>query len=105
MANNNGPKQVGIKNSWSLLTFARAHGKMKIGDFVNKETGETFKSCAFDNGKGDYTFVSFSSNLGVRPGKWIAENKDNLQVVELKSGNYSLCLNGTDSWETVDLGI
>ena len=34
-------QQVGIRNSWSLLAFAKSHGKMQIGDFVNKETGES----------------------------------------------------------------
>ena len=37
---------VGIKNSWSLISFAKSHGKMKVAPFVNKETGEAFKSCA-----------------------------------------------------------
>ena len=45
----NTAQNVGIKNSWSLISFARAHGKMKVAPFVNKETGEAFKSCAFVN--------------------------------------------------------
>jgi hypothetical protein len=40
-------KMIGIRNSWSLLAFAKAHGKMQVGNFVNAETGETFKSCIF----------------------------------------------------------
>ena len=38
----NTAQNVGIKNSWSLLSFARAHGRMKVAPFVNKETGEAF---------------------------------------------------------------
>lgn len=96
--------QVGIKNSWSLIAFAKSHGKMQIGKFANKQTGETFESCIFtdpaDNSK---TFVSFSSNLGVLTPKEIVESKDNLQVVQLESGNYSLCKTGQNSWQDVDL--
>lgn len=97
---------VGIKNSWSLIAFAKSHGKMKVtGDLVNSNTGETFKSCAFEGSDGTITMVGFSSNLGELTAKEIAEKKDNLQVVQLESGSYKLCKAGADSWETVDLGL
>lgn len=106
MANNNGSVMKGIKNSWSLITFAKSHGKMQVGEFVNKETGETFKSCIFTNPSDDTrTFVAFSSNLGVLSPREIASQKDELQVVELESGNYSLCKAGNNAWEDVDLGL
>ena len=38
MATNNGPVMQGIKNSWSLLAFARMKGKMQVGEFANNET-------------------------------------------------------------------
>ena len=95
---------IGIKNSWSLISFAKSHGKMKVAPFVNKETGEAFKSCAFLNGDG-ITLVAFSSKLGELTPKEIAAQKDDLQVVELESGTYKLCRAGKDSWEDVDLGI
>lgn len=106
MANNNGSVMKGIKNSWSLITFAKSHGKMQVGEFVNKETGETFKSCIFTNPSDDTrTFVAFSSNLGVLSPREIASQKDDLQVVELESGNYSLCKAGSNTWEDVDLDL
>jgi len=106
MANNNGSVMKGIKNSWSLITFAKSHGKMQVGEFVNKETGETFKSCIFTNPSDDTrTFVAFSSNLGILSPREIASQKDDLQVVELESGNYSLCKAGNNAWEDVDLGL
>lgn len=106
MANNNGSVMKGIKNSWSLITFAKSHGKMQVGEFVNKETGETFKSCIFTNPSDDTrTFVAFSSNLGVLSPREIASQKDELQVVELESGNYSLCKAGNNAWEDVDLDL
>ena len=97
-----------IKNSWSLLSFAREFGpKMQVGEIVNSESGDKFKSCIFT--KGDTrTFVAFSSKLGVLSPREIAAQKDDLQVVlcETKDGDdmYSLCHQGQDSWEDVDLG-
>lgn len=96
---------VGIKNSWSLVDFARAHGQMKVtNELTNSTTGETFKSCAFIDGSA-ITLVGFSSNLGELSPAQIKAQKDELQVVELESGNYKLCKRGTDSWEAVDLGL
>lgn len=94
---------VGIKNSWSLLAFARMKGKMQVGEFVNKETGDTFKSCIFTDGDNNRSFVAFSSKLGELTPRQIAEQKDNLQVVQLESGNYSLCRQGENSWVDVAL--
>ena len=101
----NTAQNVGIKNSWSLISFARAHGKMKVAPFVNKETGEPFKSCAFVNSEGTTTLVAFSSNLGELTPQQIASQKDSLQVVELESGTFKLCKQGNNSWEDVDLGF
>ena len=102
----NTAQNVGIKNSWSLLAFARSHGKMQVGDFVNKETGEAFKSCIFTNPEDNSRcFVAFSSKMGEMSPREIAEQKDSLQVVELESGNYSLCKQGANAWEDVELGL
>ena len=96
---------IGIKNSWSLISFAKSHGKMKVAPFVNKETGECFKSCAFLDSKGGITLVAFSSKLGELTPAEIAAQKDELQVVQLESGTYKLCKAGHDTWEDVDLGL
>ena len=97
---------VGIENSWSLVAFAKAHGKMKVTpELTNGETGEVFKTCAFVDDANNVTLVGFSSNLGELTPRQIAAQKDSLQVVELESGNYKLCKRGTDSWESVDLGL
>lgn len=94
-----------IKNSWSLIAFARQFGpKMQVGEFVNKETGEDFKSCIFTNGE-TRTFVAFSSKMGVLSPREIAAKKNELQVVQLESGHYSLCKQGENTWEDVDLGL
>lgn len=96
----------GIKNSWSLISFAKSHGKMQVGEFANKDTGEEFKACIFtspvDSTK---TFVAFSSKLGELTPQEIASQKNDLQVVELESGNFSLCKAGNNAWQDVELGI
>lgn len=95
----------GIKNSWSLVAFAKTHGRMKVAPFVNKDTGEAFKSCAFLNENGEVTaMVNFSSKLGELTPQQIASQKDDLQVVQLESGTFKLCKNGSN-WEDVDLGL
>ena len=94
-----------IKNSWSLIAFAKQFGpKMQVGEFVNKETGEDFKSCIFTNGE-TRTFVAFSSKMGVLSPREIVAKKNELQVVQLESGHYSLCKQGENTWEDVDLGL
>ena len=82
---------VGIKNSWSLISFAKTHGRMKVAPFVNRETGECFKSCAFVSNTDEVTLVAFSSKLGELTPAEIAAQKDELQVVQLESGTYKLC--------------
>lgn len=102
----NTAQNVGIKNSWSLMAFAKSHGKMQVGDFVNKDTGEAFKSCIFTNPEDNSRcFVAFSSRMGELTPAQIAAQKDSLQVVELESGNYSLCKQGANAWEDVELGL
>lgn len=94
---------VGIKQGWSLLAFASGK-KMQVGSFVNSETGELFKSCIFtEQSTGNRCFVAFSSNLGELTPAQISAMKHELQVVELNSGNFSLCKQGQGTWEDVEL--
>jgi hypothetical protein len=98
-------KMVGIKNSWSLSAFARQYKRMQVGDFVNSESGECFKSCIFTDSADNKVFVAFSSKLGELTPKEIAEQKDSLQVLQLESDHYVLCKTGESSWQDVDLGL
>lgn len=96
---------MAIMKSWSLIGFAKEFGpKMQVGEFVNEETGEQFHSCIFTSIEGTRTFVSFSSKMGELTPRQIAAQKADLQVVQLESGNYSLCKQGS-TWEDVDLGL
>lgn len=103
----NEPTNPGIKKSWSLLDFAKSHGRMQVGDFVNKETGEAFSSCIFTdpNDSSARCFVHFSSKLGALSPAAIADRKNSLQVVELQTGSYVLCAQGDNAWQDVNLGI
>ena len=113
MADTNMP---GIKNSWSLHAFAKSHGRMKVvpsATHINGITGEEFtsSSCAFvhptekdEQGRAKVCFVAFSSKLGELSAKEIAARQNELQVVELNSGNYTLCAVGS-GWDDVELDL
>jgi len=76
---------------------------MQIGAFVNKESGESFKSCIFTDAAGNRCFVAFSSKLGELSPREIAAQKNDLQVVTMDSGSHILCRAGANSWEDVEL--
>ena len=107
----NTAQNVGIKNSWSLMSFAKSHGKPKTGNFTAvDENGNTrsFKSMVFVDPEDNRTvrcFVGFSSNLGELSDSEIIARKDELQVVELESGSYKLCAQGANAWADLDLGL
>lgn len=101
-----------IVDSWSLMAFARSHGRMKVVPCTVKNDeeriGEKYMSCAFinPNDSTDVTWVGFSRNLGELTPAQIAERKDELQVVQLGSGNFSLCKVGAlTNAQEVDLGL
>lgn len=91
-----------IKSCGSLLQF-KGNRRMQIGAFVNKESGESFKSCIFTDNAGNRCFVAFSSKLGELTAGEIVSRKNELQVVQMPSGNYILCKQGENSWEDVEL--
>ena len=98
------PTRPGIRNSWSFMAFAAMNGKPKLAHNVNSETGEHFDSVAFVKPDGAVAcFVSFSRNLGTLSASEISARKNDLQVVELESGNYSLCKRGEGNWEDIDI--
>lgn len=100
-----------IVNHYSLVAFAREHGgKMSVGQFVNKETGERFSSCVFHDGtdEGKKTFVPFSSKLnGGVPlsSEEVAKQQKDLQVVQFDNGHFRLCSKGKSSWQDVNLDL
>ena len=106
-----------IVNSWGLLAFAKTHGQMKVTapmTHVNSETGEEFtaRSCAFvhptekdEQGRAAVCFVGFSRNLGELSASEIAAKQNDLQVVELDNGRFTLCEAGGSAWDEVALDL
>lgn len=83
-----------FKRTELLVDFAKRHGRMKIAPFVNKQTGEAFKSCAFVDSNDNVTLcafgsVDFSSEDSQTP-IYIAKNKNHLVVAQTKYGTYKL---------------
>lgn len=64
-----------ILQSWSLLEFAKNYVKMQVGNFVNSNTGEEFKSCMFIKEDGSCDYVGFHSQLGELTPAEISERK------------------------------
>lgn len=89
-------------SSWSLTSFSKMFDEMQVGEFVNKETGETFKSCVFTKGKAK-TFVAFSSKLGELAPEEIEEMKGDLLVVKSKTGKYCLVKAKKSTWKKVNI--
>lgn len=93
-----------ILQSWSLLEFTKNYVKMKVGTFVNSNTGEEFKSCMFFKKNGNYDYVGFHSQLGELTPAEISKRKKELKVGLTESGKYIL-YDHIDDWEIVDLGL
>lgn len=93
-----------ILQSWSLLEFAKNYVKMKVGTFVNSNTGEEFKSCMFLKKDGTYDYVRFHSQLGELTPAEISKRKKELKVGLTESGKYVL-YDHIDDWEIVNLGL
>lgn len=93
-----------ILQSWSLLEFAKNYVKMQVGNFVNSNTGEEFKSCMFLKENGSYDYVRFHSQLGELTPAEISERKKKLKVGLTELGKYVL-YDHIDDWENVNLGL
>lgn len=93
-----------ILQSWSLLEFVKNYVKMQVGNFVNSNTGEEFKSCMFIKEDGSYDYVGFHSQLGELIPVEITKRKNDLKVGLTQSGKYVL-YDHIDDWEIVDLGL
>ena len=97
-------QSTSIKNSWSLVAFAKSFGSagVRVGVCTNSQTGEQFPSVAFTDMNGFRTFVSFSPKLGALTAKELVAQKNDLQVVlcETKEGKdmFSLCKQGEGAW-------
>ena len=88
--------------SCGLLQFA-AGRRMSLGTFVNKETGEEFKSCVFTDKEGNHEFCHFGKKLGVLTAGEISRRKNELIVVRnLETNRCYLAVSGSN-WEEIEL--
>ena len=106
----NQPELRGIKDSWSLLAFARLKGAPHPNTSVNQKTKEKFHNLVCVDKDNKFTFVAFSAKLGVLSPEEIKARKNELQVVQLndtadgKEGGYLLCKAGNINMdEAIDL--
>lgn len=72
-----------------VLDFARRYGRMFVGNFTNKETGEHFTACQFGEDP-NYVMVYFSEETGIMSPREIADAKDKLVVKLANNGKYYL---------------
>jgi hypothetical protein len=92
-----------VKQGWALREFVGSYGpKIKLGQFTNKISGEQYKALMIGK-EGDWTQVSFSSNLGTLSATEIKSRASELRVVLLESDNYKLCTAGENAWEDIEL--
>jgi hypothetical protein len=93
---------VTIEKSWSLVAFAKEFGTPKLAKCVNKETGESFESLAFDNGKGDITFCHFGYSTQGMTARELVQQKDSIKIGLNSNGNYT-AYKQDGAWETLDI--
>ena len=96
------PKPLFVED-WPLLDFARANGKMQVGDFISKDTNEEFKACIFTKKDGSRIFVGFFSQLGELTPAEISRRKDELKVGLMSNGYYYLHDNNIKLWKDINL--
>lgn len=82
-------------NSWSLLDFARQHGRMK----VHRNDDGLLDMCIFISADGTETTACVSKQIKGYTVEDIQREKEELSIVTLNSGAYCLCR----EWETVHL--
>lgn len=95
-------KKANKLKTWSLTSFTEQFGDLQVAAFTNRTTGEIFVSCVCMKGK-KKTYVAFSSKLGELTPEEIEEMKDDLVVVQLPSGRYSLAKPKNGAWKDVNI--
>ena len=112
MDNNSNNKGI-ISANFTLMAFAMNHGRsLQAGNYTNKKTQQPFVALTFPKDAEDI-MVSVSSKLGKFNDKedlkkFVLENKDKLQVVQIDNPDYekplySLCWQAVH--DTVDIDL
>lgn len=87
--------QKGYDKSWTLMDFARQHGKMK----VHHDDDGLLDICIFTNADGVETTAYVAAPIKRYSVEDIQREKEELSVITLDSGAYCLC----KKWEVVRL--
>lgn len=76
-----------------LLEFAKNNGKLQIGNFIDKKTGEEFKAGIFTQNDSTRLFCSMEDfNINEQTANFISQNKNEIYVDELKNGRYKFSI-------------
>lgn len=113
MENNSNNNNGQISANFTLMDFAMNHGKaLQAGNYTNKKTNVSFVALTFPKDPADI-MVSVSSKLGKFNDKedlkkFVLENKDKLQVVQIDNPEYekplfSLCWQAVHDVTDIDL--
>lgn len=89
--------------TWSLVDFAKKHGKMQLGKFPAFNNRESFLMCRFVDCNNKYVYASVSSQMQGITVDEIREGKDRIRVGQLPNGKYVLYDFRFKSWEEVAL--
>lgn len=89
--------------TWSLVDFARKHGKMQICKSPDKNNRESYLKCRFVDNKGNNTYITVSSRMQTITKEEITTDQDRIRVGQLSNGKYVLYDFRWKDWEDVEL--
>ena len=89
--------------TWSLVDFAKKHGKMQICKSPDKNNRESYLKCRFVDGNKNSTYVSVSSKMQNITAEEIVRDKERIRVGQLPNGKYVLYDFRWKDWEDVEL--
>lgn len=98
-------KPSAFKHTWSVVEFAKLHGKMQLGKYPEYNNRESHQVCRFIGADGSYTYVIVSSRMQYITISEIEKQKDRIKVGQLYNGKYVLFDFRWKPWEDVELGL
>lgn len=94
-----------FEHTWTIVEFAKKHGKMQIRKCPETNNRESYWICRFLNSRNESTYVYISSRLQGVSAKEFSEQRDFIKVGQTKTGNFVLFDFRSKKWEDVDLGL
>lgn len=81
---------VTIKQSWTLLAFAKTNGLPKFKEYINKDTGESFSALNFPDAPEGKIFCHFGNSTEGMTMRDIVQEASELRVGLNSNGKYTL---------------